>query len=86
MRSLHICTLCRTPRSTRATGSYDESEHSHPLPRARYLLKLAEEEKSDATVTAYVVRLLQQQGMECVAEEGHVVVSAEPGKLKSQVI
>lgn len=74
----------RNPRTAEGTQPYDERKCSRPLPKARYLLKLAEEQRSNATVTSYIVRLLQQQGMECVVEKGHIVVSADETKLKSQ--
>jgi hypothetical protein len=49
------------------------------LPRARYLLKVAEEEGA-----SQIARLLQRQGLQCVVEKNHVVVSADPAILKSQ--
>ena len=56
---------------------------SIPLPRARYLLKLANYDNSNA-LASYVVGLLQAQGMQCLVDKQHVVVSADPGKLKTQ--
>ena len=52
----------------------------HHFPRARYLLKLAEEEGAPQ-----IASLLQRQGLHCVVDRSHVVVSADPEKLKSQV-
>lgn len=74
----------RNPRTMEETHASDERKYSCPLPKARYLIKLAEEQQSNAAVTSYVVRLLQEQGMECVVEKGHIVVSADDTKLKSQ--
>ena len=70
----------------KSTGSHEKvQQHSQQLPRARYLLKLEEEKESDAVATALIVRLLQQQGLECVVGEGHIIITADAGKLKSQV-
>lgn len=82
--SLLFRNLRTTDHDTEDTRSGEESKRSRPLPKARYLLKLEEEQHSNATVTSYIVRLLQQQGMECVVEKGHIVVTADDAKLKSQ--
>ena len=58
------------------------------FPRARYLLKAADGKSDDlAAVTAHVASLLREHGLLCAtaAEEGYVVVSADPGKIKAQV-
>ena len=41
------------------------------------------DDKSNA-LTSYMVGLLQAQGMRCLVDKQHVVVSADPGKLKTQ--
>ena len=55
---------------------------SQQLPRARYLIKL---EKKKESCIAPIVKLLQRQGLECEVEKRHVIVTADAGKLKSQV-
>ena len=55
------------------------------LPRARYLLKLAEEKCDVSAVASYVVGCLQQRGLQCVSEKGHIVISADPELIKAQV-
>ena len=55
-----------------------------PLPKSRYLLKLVEDSRCDV-IASYVVDLLQAQGMQCLVDKQHVIVSADPSKLKSQV-
>lgn len=51
------------------------------MPSARYLLKLADAQDH---VTAYIVRQLQEQGLHCIVDKSHIIVSADDEKLKLQ--
>ena len=61
-------------------------EDRYTLPEARYLLKVAKKDKNAVeSITSFVVEQLQKQGLKCIVDGRHVVVSADTSTLLAQV-